>query len=149
MITLDDALDLACREGLEVRYHNFTLPLVGIAACYPNRPPIIGLDKSLLQNCIKHKEVLTEEIGHVFTGTGNAVPRNHYVYRDKRAVMKCESQGLVWQVHYLIPYRELVSVMQSGQREMWQLAEYFEVSHRLMWRRLNMADAAKLRRMGA
>lgn len=149
MVTLDDALDLAYREGIEIGYYEFSPPLVGISACYPNRSPIIGLDKSLLQNSIKHKEVLAEEIGHIYTGTGNAIPRNHYIYRDKRAVMKCESQGLVWQANYLIPYRELVFIMQSGHQELWELAEYFEVSHRLMWRRLNMADAAKLRHMGA
>ncbi len=149
MVTLDDALDLAYREGIEIRYHNFSSPLVGISACSPNHSPIIGLNKSLLHNNIEHKEVLTEEIGHVYTGTGNAVPRNHYIYRDKRAVMKCEAQGLLWQAHYLIPYRELVFVMQSGKQELWELAEYFEVSHRLMWRRLKMADAAKVRHMGA
>lgn len=145
MITLDDALDLAYREGIEVDYCNLETPLLGMTIWYPNMPPIIALDKSLREDHIIHKEILTEEIGHVFTATGNAITRAISPYKDRCAAMKCETQGMVWQANYLVPFDELSQVMKFGMKEVWELSVHFEVSHKLMWRRLNMSDAAKLR----
>lgn len=145
MVTLDDAINLAHSGGIEIRYTNFSTTLLGIALWYPNKPPVIGLDNSLWDIPILHKEILAEEIGHIYTGAGNNVARDSSPFRDRCLTMKCENQGLMWQLNYLVPLRELEFVLKSGMREIWELSDHFQVSHKLMWKRVNLYDVAKIR----
>lgn len=144
-MTLKELLEFADDCGIDVKYQNITLNIPGAVAWHPGYLPIIWLDHSLEDNPAKCKEVLAEELGHIFTGHGNAIPSVNSHFGHRCTAMKIECKGRDWALKYLVPLWELEAVMKGGLNNIWDLSAYFEVSHKFMKSRLNLIDVCELR----
>ena len=73
----------------------------GIYFKLPMLPPTITLRKSLINNSKKYISVLSEEVGHHFTTTGDLIAKSH-TYRDKLYKSKKELLARSWGANFLI-----------------------------------------------
>ena len=76
-------------------------------------------------------ECFAHEMGHCETDSfygffSSLETRGKHEYRANR-----------WAINYLIPFAELCRAVAEGNRELWQLAEYFEVSEEFIERAIN------------
>lgn len=85
-------------------------------------PNHIAIDKSKIENSTEEKVCIAHEIGHCETGS-------FYSNRTKLDVReRHENRANRWAVHALIPIDEYKIAIQDGYTEVWQLADYFEVT---------------------
>jgi hypothetical protein len=86
----------------------------------------IGIDK----DCTGSEElVLTaHELGHCETGAF------YNRYSKYNVISKLEYKADKWAVQELVPYDELMSAVEKGYTEKWQLAELFGVTEQLIER---------------
>ena len=86
----------------------------------------IAIDVDKIETNIEEKECLAHELGHCETGSFY----NIYSKLDIRA--KHENRADKWAIKKLIPQDELKEAINCGYIELWELAEYFEVTYELM-----------------
>lgn len=82
----------------------------------------IGIDLSQLKTAKTERVHLAHEIGHCETGAFY----NPYSAFDIRK--KHENRADKWAIEHLIPRREWDAAIASGITEVWDLAEYFDVT---------------------
>ena len=76
----------------------------------------------------QEKQCLAHELGHYFTGA---------VYNETTTPIqraRCEYRANKWTVNVLVPARALRKALESGITEVWDLAEYFDVSEETIHR---------------
>lgn len=95
----------------------------------------IALDTAKLQTTAEHKSILAHELGHVETGSFY----NIYSSFDLRA--KQERRADKAAIKMLVPFKRLLSAMRSACCEVWQLAEYFDVTEELINKALVLYEA--------
>lgn len=81
----------------------------------------IVLDKRI-QSEKAEKVQLTHELGHHQTDT---------IYHESDNLSeksRCEYRANKWAVHRLLPYEDMKAAMEKGIIEIWELAEYFDVT---------------------
>lgn len=96
----------------EIPMPSMALELYGIKA--------IALHKDLSSN--QERVCLAHELGHHVKGA---------LYRKETPIFtrgQCEYKADKWAVHKLIPIRSLYAAFKKGCTEVWQLAEYFDVT---------------------
>lgn len=81
----------------------------------------VALDYSLLFNAKDEQIHLAHEIGHCQTGAFYNI-HSPYDIREKH-----EYKADKWAVHEILPPDDMISAMQSGCAEVWQLAEHFDM----------------------
>lgn len=86
----------------------------------------IFLDLRKISTTREEKEILAHEIGHVETGA------THRVDSPYDLIAKHEELAMRRSVHWLVPIDELQTAICSGLTEVWELAEYFDVSESFM-----------------
>ncbi|PMQ02390.1 MAG: hypothetical protein CBR30_01740 [Dictyoglomus sp. NZ13-RE01] len=127
---LSNLLKIIEEEGIHIEWWDFKEP---ISAVYVeiNNSKIIGLRKEIVRSNKKLKCTLAEELGHYFTGStySKRKPKN---YREKIEISKEEYKAKKWQAFYLIPEEEFIKAIKKGIREVWELAEYFDVDEELI-----------------
>lgn len=67
------------------------------------------------------KERLAHEIGHCATGA-------FYTPGTLNLRSRCEYRANKWAIKKLIPKDELIEIFEQGMTNIWQIAEYFEVT---------------------
>ena len=82
----------------------------------------IAMDVDKFENSIEEKEVLAHEMGHIETGSFY----NFFSPFDIKA--KHENKANKQAIKKLVPLDELKEALINGFTEIWQLAEYFDVS---------------------
>ena len=75
---------------------------------------------------------VAHEYGHCATGT------THYVSSPLDLVYKHEYKADKWAIHKLLPVEDIKKAMLSGCTEVWQLAEYFNVTERFLKRAIQI-----------
>ena len=85
-------------------------------------PGAIGIDANFVKTNTDEKEQLAHELGHCmlgafYTGSSPLELRAQKEYRANK-----------WAIEKLIPFAELFEACKNGIIEIWDLAEYFEVS---------------------
>ena len=81
----------------------------------------IAMNYSNIANSNEEKVILSEELGHYYTG-------NLYnSYMKYETISKREYRALKWSFNTLVPYRKLINVIKNGINTIFELAEYFEV----------------------
>lgn len=138
-------LMLAAKHGIEVVFWDFAPPLEAVYWTYPGLPPYIGLSRRILSSTAYFRSILAEELGHHFTTVGQALPKAYFHYRDRLAVSKAEQLALRWAAKYLMPYSRMKKAIKEGAKEIWELAEYFNVTEELVRVRLSLADIQQLK----
>ena len=96
----------------------------------PQRIKGIYYEKSIVINkrleCNKEKKCIAEELGHYFTTIGDIL--NLEIKSNKKQGNKSKN----WAFKKLVPFDELVSAFQSGYVNVYELAEYFDVTEDFM-----------------
>lgn len=82
----------------------------------------IGIDLSALENGASEKVHIAHELGHCETGGFY----NRYSPLDVR--QKHENAADKWAIQHLIPRSELEEAVSAGHTDVWDLAEYFDVT---------------------
>lgn len=141
MVTLEMLVELAELEGIEIVYYPFPKSLKGYAISVGSKGTIF-INSRLQGKADEIKTILAEELGHLFTANGCAVP-----FEGKGSVVKIvemrkrEHQGLSWQAHCLAPIWLIEEkITELHIKELWQLAEALEVTQQFIWSRVNSGD---------
>lgn len=101
--------------------------IISMSVKLPDGTKVIGLSKFVKQTEDSPQkpytklECLAHELGHCMTDSFYA----GYSPLEKRA--KHEYRADKWAINYLIPFDALCQAVSEGNRELWQLAEYFDV----------------------
>ena len=138
-------------NGIRVEYWDFAPPLEAVYWSAPRLeiPPVIGLSRSLFSSRAHFRTVLAEELGHHFTSARDGLPKTFFHYRDRLEVKREEYRALKWAANFLIPADKLREAVGTGIKEIWGLAEYFEVDEDLVRFRLRLKEPIKNMKGGA
>lgn len=129
-VTLLDLYNRADAQGIEID----DVPMRSLTSVsFPQG--WIALDTAKLQTTAEHKSILAHELGHVETGSFY----NIYSSFDLRA--KQERRADKAAIKMLVPFKRLLSAMRSACCEVWQLAEYFDVTEELINKALVLYEA--------
>ena len=129
-VTLLDLYNRADAQGIEVD----DVPMRSLTSVsFPQG--WIALDTAKIQTTAEHKSILAHELGHVETGSFY----NIYSPFDLRA--KQERRADKAAIKMLVPFKRLLSAMRSGCREVWQLAEYFDVTEELINKAITLYES--------
>lgn len=129
-VTLLDLYNRADAQGIEVD----DVPMRSLTSVsFPQG--WIALDTAKMQTTAEHKSILAHELGHVETGSFY----NIYSPFDLRA--KQERRADKAAIKMLVPFKRLLSAMRSGCREVWQLAEYFDVTEELINKAITLYES--------
>lgn len=109
-------------ESESIPVYCFELPLTRSMSVCNNELCAIAIDPFALESTAQEKVLLGHELGHCVTGSFY----NRYSDYDVKA--KAEYKADKWAVKKLIPKDELKSAADSGITEVWELAEYFNVT---------------------
>lgn len=84
-------------------------------------------DSNKLENSNEKKQVLAEELGHYY---------GDYTYKfnsDLQSISKQEYKAKKWAYNILIPIEKLKLALKNGIRDLYSLAEYFDVTTEYMY----------------
>ena len=87
---------------------------------------LIGMDPSIQNGGAEERVHLGHELGHCITGSFY----NIYAALDCR--QRHENRADKWAVRQIISVEELDTAIAAGYTEIWQLAEYFDVTEQFM-----------------
>ena len=120
MVTLEKLYDKAEQENINI--HNFNLENhKGCYYEYKNKK-FIFMNYCYINSETEEKLTLSEELAHYYTGATYNIDDTYYLKE------KAEYKALKWQINTLLPYSELSTQIKKGLTEIWELAEYFQVS---------------------
>lgn len=105
----------------------FSLPVTpSLSVKLPDNSCAIGIDPWKMETIAEETVCLAHELGHCETDsfydptTGLPVKQ------------KCENRADRWAIQRLVPRREFFRAVESGCTEVWQLADYFNVTEEFM-----------------
>lgn len=91
----------------------------------------IALNYDEFGTYIDEKCVLAEELGHYYCDA------TYSLYSDTTTISKKEFRAKKWSYNILIPFEELKTAVLSGLENIYELAEYFEVTVEYMQNAIN------------
>ncbi len=124
-MNLDDLYNIADVENVEIIPHQ--LPKTkSISIQTDNFECYIGIDENQMASTAEMKEKLAHELGHCVKGAFY----NRYSKFD--VVSRHEYKADKWACEMLMPKEEVEEAFQQGYVEIWQLAEYFDVTEEIV-----------------
>ncbi len=120
-----DLYEIANSENIEIM--NIDLPLTrSMSIMTDNLDCYIGIDYKRIATKTEEKVRLAHEVGHCVKGA-------FYNCHSKLDIIsKHEYSADKWACEQLLPKDEMQEAFENGFVEVWQLAEYFEVSEDLV-----------------
>lgn len=123
-MTVYELYDLADRmhvevDAFELRRHE-ALSIMDDGMCY------IAIDPFKLTSSADEKTKLAHELGHCATGAF------YNQYSPSDLIGRYERRADKWAINQIIPKDELDAAVAEGRTEIWELAEYFNVTERFM-----------------
>jgi Zn-dependent peptidase ImmA (M78 family) len=113
--------DIAEENNIEIIYTS--LPLTKCMSMQRGKDEYyIGIDPEYITSSADERVKLAHDVGHCVTGSFY----NRYSPLDLRG--KHEYRADSWAIKELIPLDELKKVMKQGCEDIWELAEYFNVT---------------------
>lgn len=93
-----------------------------------NENSVIFLNKNNIRNSQEEICVLAEEVGHIETDT--VMSCEDYINPSYKRWLKQKNEILAkrWAVAELLPFYRLKAALLTGKSEVWQLADFFELS---------------------
>lgn len=119
-MTLIQLYDIAEFNNIDVDYFPMK-EAISISA-----PGLIAMDVDKIETSIHEKVCLAHELGHCQTSSF------YNVYSNCDIRTRHEYRANKWAIKNLIPKTELKKAFKKGIREVWELAEYFEVTENFM-----------------
>jgi hypothetical protein len=120
-MTITSLYDIADKNNIMLVY----LPLRScgsVSTLDDNGLCAIGLDPHRLETSADERTRLSHELGHCMTYSFY----NRYSRADIRG--KHEYRANKWAVHTVVPYTDLQFAFEQGYTEVWELAEFFNVT---------------------
>lgn len=105
--------------------------LKGIYFNIPGVPPTIGIKKSIVPYSFIYISVLSEELGHHFTTSGNLLDDSTN-YVEELEKNKKEKKAKLWAANFLISDDEFVQALNSCISSINSMAEYFNVTEEIV-----------------
>jgi len=130
-VNIEDIIEILEKENIQLEWLNLN-NFLGIYIRIDNQDIIVINNR--LKNIKEIKLSLIHELGHFFTGT------IYFCDMDRYYIAKCEYKALKWASMFLMPKEKIVEAINKGITEVWELAEYFEVSEELVGFRLCLPD---------
>lgn len=127
---LNDLYDIAERENIKI-YDWYIEDANGI---YVNIDKInaIALNYNNLDTCIEEKQVLAEELGHYY------MDATYPLYsKDTILMSKQEYRAKKWSYNTLISFDKLKIALKNGIKNIYDLANYFNVTSDYMQNAIN------------
>ena len=122
---VDELYEYAERENIDV--YSVSLPFTqSMSVMDDDLNCYIGIDYELISSNADEKTKLAHEIGHCMKGAFY----NRYSKLD--LISKHEYSADKWACENLLPKNEMQKAFESGYVEVWQLAEYFDVTENLV-----------------
>ena len=124
----DDLVSLyqyAEENGIDVTWFDMEAAQ-SLSVVLPDGSCAIAIDPWKMDTVAKETVSLAHELGHCITGSFY----NRYAACDVRA--QHETRADKWAIKKLIPEDKLNMAVSSGYKELWELAEYFNVTEDLM-----------------
>lgn len=127
MTDLYDLYNIADNNKIEV-YHYPLYPLKSMSTY-----DAIGIDADQMETTTDEKECLAHELGHCMTGSFYNIhtleTRDRMEYRANR-----------WAIRQVLPFDDLEKAFENGITEIWELAEYFEVSEEFIQKAVSLYE---------
>ena len=92
----------------------------------------IFIDTDKMESIADELCIVAHEYGHCETGA------THYISSPFDLVCKHEYKADKWAIHKILPIEDIKKAMLSGCTEVWQLAEYFNVTERFLKRAIQI-----------
>ncbi len=108
-----------------------TTDIDGIYIKLPNIPPTIAVKSSLQNNSNKYISILSEELGHHFTTTGDLTIKSKN-YSERLYKSKKERKAKIWAANFLISDSEFVHALNSCVISIPEMAEHFHVTEEII-----------------
>ncbi|EOU1603938.1 ImmA/IrrE family metallo-endopeptidase [Clostridium perfringens] len=132
MKNLSDIYSLIKDESIELEEVYFKSPSIeGIYFKVSGMNPIIGVHKNLLTDTRKYISVLTEELGHHFTSSGN-LTSECITYSDKLNRSKQEKKARIWAANFLISDNEIIGAILQNVNTIYGLSLHFNVTEEII-----------------
>lgn len=123
---------LAEKRGIDVDLRPLRrVPSLSLSMDWAGGRCAVALDPDQVAGAADEKVKLGHELGHCVTGSFY----NRYAACDLRR--RHELHADRWAIAHLIPRKELNAAIAKGVREVWELAEYFEVTEEFMKKALS------------
>ena len=127
MRTINDIFNIILKETIILEEVKFKNNIDGIYLKLPGLDPTIGVNKSIVFDNKKYISVITEELGHHFTTSGD-LTAECITYSDQINKYKKEFKARRWASDFLISDYEFEQALHSGASTMFDLEEYFGVT---------------------
>lgn len=115
---MQELFEIADEEGIETIYGDY--PDIKSMSC----GKYIALDANLTS--VQERSCYAHELGHCVRGA-------FYTRKDSAVVRaQCEHKADKWAIKKLVPEDELERAVNCGHTEIWDLADYFNVTEELM-----------------
>lgn len=124
-ISLIDLYDYAEERDIDIDW----IPMrkaESLSVELPSGSDCIAIDPWKMDSVAKEKVALGHELGHCSYGGFY----NRFAKRD--VVQKHENQADKWAIKKLVPVEALDEAVAAGHTELWDLAEYFDVTESFM-----------------
>lgn len=93
--------------------------------------PLIAIDSSIVNNKSTYISILSEELGHHFTTSGNLLSPSK-CYMDKLIKDKKENIARKWAANYLISDEEFVQALLSCINNSFDMCDHFNITYELL-----------------
>jgi len=137
---IDSLIQFAIDSEIEVTTWDFKPPVRAIYIHLPDSKPVIAYCPKLENDTCLFRTVFSEELGHHFTSVGHALPKEYYNYADRLVISKAEYKAMRWGANFLMPISQLIYAAKEGNKEIWQIADYFTVTEEFVKFRLSLPD---------
>lgn len=124
-MTLEERLiDFAHNKGTVIYEH--PLPETKSVSVKIGEGCYIGIDRDALERDKERSVRLAHELGHCETDSF------YCIYSPLVTREKLERRATVWAIEHTVPPERLSALIREGMREVWELAERFEVTEEFM-----------------
>ncbi|MGL5312920.1 MAG: ImmA/IrrE family metallo-endopeptidase [Peptostreptococcaceae bacterium] len=138
MDKLESLENLCHSEGIILEYATLKHGILGFYFKDKATPHIVAINKTILNDKMKHIEVLAEELGHYFTTSGNFTGRLLH-YRDRLDLNKCEMKAIRWACNYLIRDEDVLELA-SQTSDYHEMSEALGVPYNLLIQKINFMN---------
>lgn len=132
LVVLNELYSEAECRRIDVFY--FPMQVVTAISAPLNSGYVIGIDVDKLQTIAHETVCLAHELGHCVTDSF------YNINSDFDLVSRHEARADAWAFRRLMPRSELQKLLEVGFREVWEIAEYFDVTDEFVHKALVYYD---------
>lgn len=103
----------------------------GIYLKVPDLPPIIVVEKSIINDRCAYISILAEELGHYFTSLGNLTITSKN-YSEKLMKNKQEHRAKSWAANFLISDDEFLQALCNCISTSFEICDFFNITNEML-----------------